>query len=78
MAEEGGKTEEEQVEETVAVAHLDSASPLEASIEFPSPWNREIGGLALSLVEQAGYMQVHTCDGMMLAWSSKDGKWKGE
>lgn len=68
MEREGGKTEEEQVEETVAVAHLDSASPLGAPVEFPSPWNQEIGGLALSLVVQAGYMQVHTCDGMMLAW----------
>lgn len=47
---EGEKTEEEQVEETVDVARLDSAPPLEASVELPSPWNWEIGGLALSLV----------------------------
>lgn len=56
---EGRKTEEGQVEETVAVAHLDSASPLEAPVQLPCPWNRDIDGFALSLVVQAGYVQGH-------------------
>lgn len=61
-------TEEEQMEETVAVAHLDSNSSLEVPVEVAG--SQELGNKwsCFTLITKSWVLQVHTCDRMMLVW----------